>query len=185
MTARLSHGQFLGGTFDSSQRVSSPLYFRQLQSTGGSGSRHRSPGRMTFTLDSFTKIDGIVVPSHPLESEDSAISTQGYAPTASGIAAVSLGQRSQFLDGLTPTDRNTILAAATRRRFFANSVITKSGSPCRPSFPAGEGSCQIFLRCRRGQEASLSVDWTRRFIRRSDYFVGPFYLSLRHRNSNG
>ena len=70
--ARLSHGQFLGGTFDSSQRVSSPLYFRQLQSTGGSGSRHRSPGRMKFTLDSFTKIDGIVVPSHPLESEDSA-----------------------------------------------------------------------------------------------------------------
>ena len=72
MNARLFHGQFLGGTFDSSQRVSSPLYFRQLQSTGGSGSRHRSPGRMKFTLDSFTKIDGIVVSSQPLESEDSA-----------------------------------------------------------------------------------------------------------------
>ena len=43
---------------------------------------------------------------------------------ASRIAAVSLGQRSQLLDGLTSTDRNTILAAATRRRFFANSVIT-------------------------------------------------------------
>src|SRR5260370_2069326 len=27
---------------------------------------------MTFTPDSFTKIGGIVVPSHPLESEDSA-----------------------------------------------------------------------------------------------------------------
>jgi len=39
-------------------------------------------------------------------------------------AVVSLGVRSQFLDGLTPTDRDTILAAATRRRFFANFVIT-------------------------------------------------------------
>jgi hypothetical protein len=58
---------------------------------------------------------------------------------ASRIAAVSLGTRSQFLDGLTPTDRKTILAAATPRRFFANSVITNQGHPADHFFLLTKG----------------------------------------------
>jgi len=49
--------------------------------------------------------------------------------TASGIATVHLDVRSHFLDGLTPSDYRTILAAATQRRLLANSVITNQGHP--------------------------------------------------------
>src|SRR5208283_2769527 len=61
----------------------------------------------------------------------------------------------------------------------------KSGSPCRPFLPADERTGQIFLCYRRGQEASLSVAWTRRSVWGSDRFVEPFFLSLQHRNGNG
>ncbi len=104
---------------------------------------------------------------------------------ASGIAAVSVDFRSQFLDGLSPADRKTILAAATQRRFGANSVITNQGHPADSSFPADQGPDQILFRYRAGQEASLSVAWTRRSIRRSDCFVQPFFLSFQHRNGSG
>ena len=80
------------------------------------------------------------------------ISTQGYAPIASEIAAVSLGQRSQFLDGLTPTDRNTILAAATRRRFFANSVITNQGHPADHLFLLTKGLVRFFFITEEGKK---------------------------------
>ena len=43
---------------------------------------------------------------------------------ASGIAAMSMDVRSQFLAGLIPAHRKAILAAATQRRFLANTVIT-------------------------------------------------------------
>ncbi len=43
---------------------------------------------------------------------------------ASRIAVALLDLRLQFLDGLSPTDRETIFAAVTGRRYFANSVIT-------------------------------------------------------------
>jgi CRP-like cAMP-binding protein len=72
------------------------------------------------------------------------IPTQGHTPIASGIAAVSLGQGSQFLDGLTPTDRNTILAAATQRRFFANSVITNQDHPADHLFLLTKGFVRFF-----------------------------------------
>jgi hypothetical protein len=62
-----SHGQFPGGTFDSSQRVSAALYFKQPQSTGGFGSRQPDPEEWRSSLDSFTKVDGIVFPEPPLE----------------------------------------------------------------------------------------------------------------------
>jgi hypothetical protein len=46
---------------------------------------------------------------------------------ASAIAAASVNLGSQFLVGLSPTDCRTVVAAATQRRFFANSVITNPG----------------------------------------------------------
>ena len=103
----------------------------------------------------------------------------------SGIAAVSASLRSQFLDGLIPDHRKKILAAATPRRFFANSVVTNPGHSADHFFLLTKGPRQSLLRCRRGQEASLSVAWPRRSIRRSDGSVGPMFLSLQHRSSNG
>ena len=72
--------------------------------------------------------------------------------TASRFAAVSLGPRSQFLDGLTPTDRKTILAAATQRRFFANSVITNQGHPADHLFLLTKGLVRYFFVTEAGKK---------------------------------
>jgi hypothetical protein len=72
--------------------------------------------------------------------------------TASRFAAVSLGPRSQFLDGLTPTDRKTILAAATQRRFFANSVITNQGHPADNLFLLTKGLVRYFFVTEAGKK---------------------------------
>ena len=76
---------------------------------------------------------------------------------ASRIAAVSPGWRSQFLDGLTPTDRDTILAAATRRRFFANSVITNQGHSADHFFLLTKGLVRTFFVTEEGRK--LLFQW--------------------------
>src|ERR1700757_4989105 len=63
----------------------------------------------------------------------------------SGIASVSVEFRSQFLDGLSPADRKTILAAATQRRFLANSVITNQGHPADHLFLLRKGLARYFF----------------------------------------
>jgi len=37
--------------------------------------------------------------------------------------------KSRFLDGLAPRDLNVVLAAATQRHFFANSVVVTKAIP--------------------------------------------------------
>ena len=99
------------------------------------------------------------------------ISTQGYAPIGSGIAAISLGLRSQFLDGLTPTDRNLILAAATRRRLFANSVITNQDHPADHLFLLAKGLVRFFFVTEEGRK--LLFQW----LGPGDLFGGRTVLS--------
>ena len=65
---------------------------------------------------------------------------------AAAIAAVSVNPGSQFLVGLSPTNCRTILAAATQRRFFTNSVITNQGHPADHLFLLTKGLVRYFLR---------------------------------------
>ena len=90
---------------------------------------------------------------------------------ASRIAAVSLGPRSQLLDGLTPPDRNTILAAATPRRFFANSVITIQGHPADHLFLLTKGLVRYFFVTEEGKK--LLFQW----LGAGDLFGGRAILS--------
>ena len=85
------------------------------------------------------------------------IPTQGRTPIASGIAAVSPRQGSQFLDGLNPTDRKTILAAATQRRFFANSVITNQDHSADHLFLLAKGFVRFFFVTEEGKK--LLFQW--------------------------
>jgi CRP-like cAMP-binding protein len=86
------------------------------------------------------------------------IYSRGNAPiSASGIAVVSLGLRSQFLDGLTRTDRDTILAAATRRRFLANFVITNQGDRADHLFLLTKGLVRVFFVTEEGKK--LLFQW--------------------------
>jgi CRP/FNR family transcriptional regulator, nitrogen oxide reductase regulator len=76
---------------------------------------------------------------------------------ASGIAAVSVDFRSQFLDGLSPADRKTILAPASQRRFAANSVITIDGQPADHLFLLTKGLTRYFFVTEEGKK--LLFQW--------------------------
>ena len=76
---------------------------------------------------------------------------------ASQIATISLDLRAQFLDGLNPADRKTILAAATQRRFFANSVITNQGHPADHLFLLTKGLVRYFFVTEEGKK--LLFQW--------------------------
>ncbi len=90
---------------------------------------------------------------------------------ASRIAAVNLVPSSQFLVGLTPTDRKTILVAATQRRFFANSVITNQGHPADHLFLLTAGLVRYFFVTEEGRK--LLFQW----VGPGDLFGGRTILS--------
>jgi len=74
---------------------------------------------------------------------------------SSRIAAVSEGWISTFLDGLALKDRNKILAAATSRRFAANSVITNQGHPADRFFLLTKGRARYFFNEQGGRHILL------------------------------
>jgi CRP-like cAMP-binding protein len=90
---------------------------------------------------------------------------------SSGIASVSVEFRSQFLDGLTPADRKTILAAATQRRFLANSVITNQGHPADHLFLLRKGLARYFFVTGEGKKLLF------RWLGPEDLFGGRTVLS--------
>ena len=89
----------------------------------------------------------------------------------SGIASVSVEFRSQFLDGLIPADRKTILAAATPRRFLANSVITNQGHPAKHLFLLRKGLVRYFFVTGEGKKLLF------RWLGPEDLFGGRTVLS--------
>jgi CRP-like cAMP-binding protein len=90
---------------------------------------------------------------------------------ARGIPSVSTSLRSQFLDGLTPADRKTILAAPTQRRFGANSVIINQGRPANHFFLLTEGLARYFVVTEGGKK--LLLQW----LGPGDLFGGRTVLS--------
>jgi CRP/FNR family transcriptional regulator, nitrogen oxide reductase regulator len=76
---------------------------------------------------------------------------------ASEIAIISSHLKSQFLEGFTPPDRNSILAAATQRRFAAHSVITNQGHPADHLFLLTKGQARQFYDTEKGKK--LLLQW--------------------------
>jgi CRP/FNR family transcriptional regulator, nitrogen oxide reductase regulator len=91
----------------------------------------------------------------------------------SGIAAVSEDFRTQFLEGLTPSFRRTIVAAATQRRFTANSVVTNHGHPADFLFLVTSGIARYFFFTDQGKK--LLFKW----LGPGDLFGGRTILSKR------
>ncbi len=89
----------------------------------------------------------------------------------SGIAAVSTSLRSQFLDGLIPDHRKKILAAATPRRFFANSVVTNQSHSADHFFLLTKGLVRAFFVVEEGRK--LLFQW----LGPGDLFGGRTVLS--------
>jgi CRP-like cAMP-binding protein len=89
----------------------------------------------------------------------------------SGIAAVSEDLRSQFLSGLIPAHRKTILAAATLRRFRSNSVITNQDHPADHFYLLTKGLARFFFVTEEGRK--LLFQW----VGPGDVFGGRAVLS--------
>jgi CRP-like cAMP-binding protein len=92
---------------------------------------------------------------------------------SSGIAIVPSGLKSQFLDGLHPSNRKTILSAATPRRFSANSVVTYQGHPADHLFLLAKGCARHFFVTEEGKK--LLLKW----LVPGDLFGGRTILSSR------
>jgi CRP-like cAMP-binding protein len=90
---------------------------------------------------------------------------------ASRITAVPEGLTSQFLVGLTSTDRKTIVAAATQLRFFAKSVITNQNLPADHLFLVTKGLVRYFFVTEAGKK--LLFQW----LGPGDLFGGQTVLS--------
>lgn len=90
---------------------------------------------------------------------------------ATGIAAVPVSLRSQFLDGLVPVERKTILEAATQRRFTAHSVITNQGHTADHLFLLTKGLARFFFVTDEGRKLLF------RWIGPGDLFGGRAVLS--------
>lgn len=88
-----------------------------------------------------------------------------------GVASVSVEFRSQFLDGLISADQKTILAAATPRRFLANSVITNQGHPANHLFLLRKGLARYFVVTGEGKKLLF------RWLGPEDLFGGRTVLS--------
>jgi CRP/FNR family transcriptional regulator, nitrogen oxide reductase regulator len=90
---------------------------------------------------------------------------------ASEIAVISAEVRSQFLSGLIPAQRKTILAAATQRRFLANTVITNQDHPAEHFYLLTKGLARFFFVTEEGKK--LLFQW----LGPGDLFGGRTVLS--------
>lgn len=61
-------------------------------------------------------------------------------------------QNSSFFEGLAPRDIRSILAAATPRRFLANSILYNQGEPARAAYLLVEGRARYFYVTPEGQK---------------------------------
>ena len=90
---------------------------------------------------------------------------------ASEIAVMSAEARSQFLSGLIPAQRKTILAAAKQRRFLANTVITNQEHPAEHFYLLTKGLARFFVVTGEGRK--LLFQW----LGPGDLFGGRTVLS--------
>jgi CRP-like cAMP-binding protein len=74
---------------------------------------------------------------------------------ATGLAAVPSSLKSRFFEGLAPHDIESILAAATPRRFLAHSVITNQGNPAEHLFLLTSGRARYFFITEEGRKILL------------------------------
>ena len=74
---------------------------------------------------------------------------------ATGIAALPADLKSRLFEGIAPRDLEIIRAAATERRFLANSVITNQGNPAEHLFMLTSGRARYFFITEEGKKTLL------------------------------
>lgn len=71
------------------------------------------------------------------------------------IAALPSGLKSRFLEELAPRDLEAVWAAATNRRYLANSIITNQGNPAENFFLLTSGRARHFFITQDGRKTLL------------------------------
>jgi CRP/FNR family transcriptional regulator, nitrogen oxide reductase regulator len=74
---------------------------------------------------------------------------------ATGMATLPAGLKSRLFEGIAQRDLEIIRAAATERRFLANSVITNQGNPAEHLFLLTSGRARYFFITEDGQKTLL------------------------------
>ena len=74
---------------------------------------------------------------------------------ATGAAFAGAGLRSRFLDGLTRSEIETVLASGTQQRFLANSVIVNQGNQAGHFFMLTKGRARYFFITQEGHKNLL------------------------------
>jgi CRP/FNR family transcriptional regulator, nitrogen oxide reductase regulator len=91
--------------------------------------------------------------------------------TASEVAAALRDLQPRFLEGLAPPDVKRIVAAATQRRFLANSILTNQGDSADHLFLLLQGRARYFYLTKEGQKLLL------RWLPPGEIFGGVALLS--------
>jgi CRP-like cAMP-binding protein len=79
--------------------------------------------------------------------------------TSSQAAAILTGLQPRFFEGLNPAEARSIVAAARRRRFDANSVITSEGDAAEHLFLMLDGGARYYTLSPEGKK--IVVRWIR------------------------
>ena len=83
-------------------------------------------------------------------------STTSAPNESAGISSSAVEHlKSRFLLGLTKVEINSILAAATHRRYSANSVVANQGDPADYFFLLTKGCARLFYLTREGRKVLL------------------------------
>jgi CRP-like cAMP-binding protein len=93
--------------------------------------------------------------------------------TASQAAAILTRLRPRFLEGLEPEELRAILAAATKRRFLANSVVTREDDPATHLYLMLDGSARYYTMSPQGEKVVV------RWILPGDVVGGAAFLLKR------
>jgi CRP-like cAMP-binding protein len=88
-----------------------------------------------------------------------AKATRGAGVTSSQAAAILTGLRPKFLEGLNPAEARSIVAASSRKRFGANSLITSEGDPAERLYLMLDGGARYYTLSPEGKK--IVVRWIR------------------------
>jgi CRP-like cAMP-binding protein len=88
-----------------------------------------------------------------------------------GIAALPAGLKPRLFEGIGQHDIEIIRAAATERRFLANSVITNQGNPAEHLFLLTSGRARYFFITEEGQKTLLL------WLRNGEIIGGAVFLA--------
>lgn len=90
---------------------------------------------------------------------------------ARGIVALPSRLKSRFVEELTPRELEVLWAAATERRYLANSIITNQGNPAETFFFLTSGRARHFFITQDGRKTLLL------WLTPGDVFGGATFLS--------